>query len=239
MTNLSKRSTLPELMDDPEADPAITRRSLEELIFINTYLGGYTVILNALQSLKPKLKALDRDYFRVVDLGCGSGDALRKIADWAKRQNMLFEGIGVDRNPVMVECAGSLSKDYPNLSYRTQDVWHDAMFELKPDIVLNSLFCHHFDDAELVLLVERMYRLAGTAVIINDLQRHPLAYYSIKYLTQALSKSSQVRYDAPLSVARSLTRPEWKSVLKRARVDHYSLHWMWAFRWQLILEKTE
>jgi len=74
-----------------------------------------------------------------------------------------------------------------------------------------------------------------TAIIVNDIHRHPLAYYSIKWLTSLFSKSSMVKFDAPLSVLRAFKRNELKSILKKAGVENYQLRWRWAFRWQLII----
>jgi hypothetical protein len=97
-----------------------------------------------------------------------------------------------------------------------------------------SLFCHHFTDAELVALLRRWHQQAGLAVVINDLHRHPLAYYSIKYLTKLLGGSRLVQHDAPLSVARAFSRADWQRLLAQAGITEYSLRWCWAFRWQVV-----
>ncbi len=65
---------------------------------------------------------------------------------------------------------------------------------------------------------------------INDLHRHPLAYYSIKLLTTVFSKSYLVKNDAPLSVARGFKASEWKKILKSAGINNYRVNWKWAFR---------
>ena len=82
-----------------------------------------------------------------------------------------------------------------------------------------------------------MYALATHAVVINDLHRHWFAYYSIKAITAVFSKTYLVKYDAPLSVARALTRSEWEEILRLADIRNYSLKWRWAWRWELIIEK--
>jgi hypothetical protein len=82
-----------------------------------------------------------------------------------------------------------------------------------------------------------MNALASQLVIINDLHRSRIAYYSIKALTLMFSRSYLVKYDAPLSVARSLTRKEWKQILKTANISRYSIRWRWAWRWEIVIEK--
>jgi hypothetical protein len=75
------------------------------------------------------------------------------------------------------------------------------------------------------------------AVIINDLHRHPLAYYSIGLLTTLFSKSPMVKHDSKVSVMRSFRRKELESLLEKAGAKVYTIKWMWAFRWQVIIYK--
>lgn len=235
MTDLSTRSLMPEEMDQEDISPEIAQQSLSEIGTINKWLGGYTVILGALERLKWPERPMV-----IMDLGCGGGDTLRAIAAWAVKNNKQVKLIGIDRNPIMTEYAAGLSTSFPNIEYRTLSVFDNALLDIEADITMNSLFCHHFTNDELVRLIQIMRRIAAYSVIINDIDRHWLAYYSIKALTAVFSKSYMVRYDAPLSVARSLTRSEWMDILQRAGITHYSLRWMWAWRWQIIIpQKVE
>ena len=71
----------------------------------------------------------------------------------------------------------------------------------KPDIIFSSLFCHHFTDDELIKMLQWMKENAKLGFFINDLQRHPLAYHSIKYITKFFSKSYLVKNDCALFCA--------------------------------------
>lgn len=231
--DFSLRSLLPEKMDQPDVAPEQTRQALRELEVINKRLGGYHVILNAFQKFKWNSQQVS-----IVDLGCGGGDMLRAISRWAEKNNKRVKLTGVDWNPVMTKFAKKNSAKYPEIDFKTMNVFDDELIKLKADITMNSLFCHHFDNAELVQLIKRMYQLASRAVIINDLHRHWFAYYSIKALTALFSKTCLVKYDGPLSVARSLTKKEWENILAAAGIKSYSLKWMWAWRWQIIINKS-
>ena len=79
-----------------------------------------------------------------------------------------------------------------------------------------------------------MKQNAAIGFFINDLHRHPLAWYSIKGLTSLFSKSYLVKNDAPLSVARGFKKNEWKEILKAAGISNYFLTWKWAFRYLVI-----
>ena len=69
----------------------------------------------------------------------------------------------------MIAYARETSVGYQNISYLLIDVFDDQLLQVKPDIVICSLFCHHFEDEALIRLLERMTVLAADAVIINDL----------------------------------------------------------------------
>ena len=72
-------------------------------------------------------------------------------------------------------------------------------------------------------------------IVINDIHRNWFSYYSIKLLTKLFSKSAMVKFDAPLSVLRAFKKNELKSILDQAGFSNYTLKWMWAFRWQVII----
>ena len=231
MPDFSTRSILPEKMDEPDVAPEEVNKALHELEVVNKWLGGYDVVLGALTKLPLE------NPITIMDIGCGGGDMLRKIARWAEKKGKKVNLIGVDRNPLMTAYASRISNEHPAISYITADAFDDALLNEKADITMNSLFCHHFDNKELISLITRMKQLAKNYVIINDLHRHPVAYYSIQLLTGFFSGSNLVKYDGPLSVARSLTRKEWQSILSQAGINNYQLRWMWAWRWQLIIPK--
>ena len=76
-----------------------------------------------------------------------------------------------------------------------------------------------------------MKQKSSTGFFINDLQRHPFAYYSIKWITKLFSRSYLVKNDAPLSVARGFTKKEWKKIFNSAGINNFSIKWKWAFRY--------
>ena len=222
-------------MDDLTLASEELRQNLDELETINTWLGGYAPVLNALARLRP--------YFppgrplRLADVGSGGGDTLRQIARWARRHGVAVELVGVDANAFMLEYARTKCLDYPEISFQQADIFSPEFQRQSFDILTASLFCHHFPDAQLAPMLAQWHRQAGLAVIVNDLHRHPLAYHSIRWLTRLLNGSRLVRHDAPLSVARAFRRPDWHALLHRAGISRYDLRWRWAFRWQLVTVK--
>ncbi|WP_226915758.1 methyltransferase domain-containing protein [Hymenobacter siberiensis] len=230
--DFSERAAGPELMDDLTLANDALRQNLDELETINTWLGGYAPVLNALQRLKSRFPTSRP--LRLADLGSGGGDTLRHVARWARKNGIAIELTGIDANAFMLEYATAKSREYPEISYRQFDIFSPD-FQAQPfDVLTCSLFCHHFTDDELVPLLRQWHQQAGVAVVINDLHRHWLAYHSIKWLTWLLGGSYLVRHDAPLSVARAFRRQNWVDLLARAGITKYELRWRWAFRWQVV-----
>ncbi|MDB5234742.1 MAG: SAM-dependent methyltransferase [Hymenobacter sp.] len=220
-------------MDDLTLATDALRQNLDELETINTWLGGYEPVLNALKRLRPRFPSSRP--LRLADLGSGGGDTLRHVARWARKNGVSVELTGIDANQFMLEYAAAKSQDYSEISYRQFDIFSPE-FQAEPyDVLMCSLFCHHFTDEELVLLLRQWQQQAQVAVVINDLHRHWLAYHSIKWLTRLLGGSYLVKHDAPMSVARSFRRADWVALLQRAGITRYELRWRWAFRWQVII----
>ncbi len=232
---LTQRSNQPELMDDLSLSGDELQRNLEELETINTWLGGYKVVLDALEKL---LDGYSGPPLRLADIGSGGGDTLRHIAKWARRKNIPMELTGIDANDFMVQYARQRCGGFPEITFVQHDVFSEQFSHERYDIVVCSLFCHHFTDAQLVQMFRQLHRQAGIAVIINDLHRHWLAYHSIKWVTRLFSGSRLVKHDAPLSVWRAFRREELEALVRQAGITQYSLRWMWAFRWQLLLKKA-
>lgn len=230
--DFTSRSTGIEIMDDLDCKGEVVDQTLRELDFINQWLGGNTVTINAVKSI---WKSIPKDQIiSIADLGCGSGEMLRILARLAKKESRNVSLHGFDANSNITNFAADHSKDF-NISYHAVNVFSPEFQQQKFDIILATLFMHHFNEDELVSLFSMLKSQTSKAIIINDIHRHPLAYHSIKLLTKLFSQSAMVKFDAPLSVLRAFTKTELKYILHRAEINNYALDWKWAFRWQLTI----
>jgi len=227
------RSVAEEVMDDLNCEGEVVYQTLRELDVINQWLGGNAVTLSALKKLWVTIPA--QQSLSIADLGCGSGEMLRIIAKLGQQQNRSVTLYGFDANPNITAYATSHSVNHKNIFFDTTNVFDATFQNQKFDIIIATLFMHHFTDQQLIDLFRSWKQQARVGIIINDIHRHPLAYYSIKWLTQLFSKSAMVKYDAPLSVLRAFKKSELKKLLNAAGIKDYTLRWRWAFRWQLII----
>ena len=224
------------MMDDLTLASDALRQNLDELETINTWLGGYSPITGGLAYLCAGWPA-DRA-LRLADIGCGGGDTLRVIAAWARRRGLAVQLTGIDANEFMVDYARQKCAPWPEIDFQQVDIFADSFRQQSFDIITASLFCHHFSDEDLTVLVAQLAQQAHLGVVINDLHRHSLAYYSIKWLTRLLGGSYLVRHDAPLSVARAFRRTDLRTICARAGVVIRRLRWRWAFRWELVVRRA-
>ena len=166
--------------------------------------------------------------------GCGGGDMLRIISSWARRNNIEVSLIGIDANPHIIDYARQNLHDVADVSFLHADIFSNEFSELKFDVVIGTLFFHHFTQDQLIGFFSQMRKQLRVALIINDIHRHYLAYHSIKILTKLLSKSPMVIHDAPLSVERAFSRDDVRHVLIKSGFENFEIAWKWAFRWQVI-----
>jgi predicted SAM-dependent methyltransferase len=142
--------------------------------------------------------------------------------------------IGVDLKADCIEYATNNCKSYSNIHLLCDDFRNVFVAHQKIDIVHASLFCHHFTEKEIIEFI-KICKAYGAIFIINDLERNPIAYFAIKWLTEIFSHSPLVKHDAPLSVLRGFKKKAWQAILAEAQINHYSLKNKWAFRHQLII----
>jgi len=231
---LSNRSYQKELLDRDDIPFADIKRNMQELDFINAKLGGHKITLEGVRTMikKMKNKGGADEKLSILEIGCGGGDNLRVIKSYCEREKIAVQLSGVDINPHCIDFARSRTEN-AGIEFISSDYKLTNPFP-KPDIIFNSLFCHHFTDKEMVEILSWMKAHSRAGFFINDLHRHPFAYYSIKWLTRLFSKSYLVKNDAPLSVLRGFKRRELEMFGEECSILNARVKWKWAFRWLLI-----
>ena len=234
----SERSGEKELMDDLALDDTALTRNLQELEAVNHWLGARTTLIRALEDVSRQHHRLFKGKtVTIADLGCGGGDLLRAVHDWAKAKRLNVELIGIDANPFMVRYAAEQSRMSREIRFETANVLSDAFKTMRFDIVCLNTFCHHLSDADLIKSLKQLETQTSTAIIVNDLHRHWIAYLSIKWISRLLDFSYLAKHDGPLSVLRAFRKRELIDLIELADFDRYRIRWRWAFRWEVILWK--
>ena len=231
MINLHQRSYQKEMMDGENIPFAAMAQTLKELNIINTRLGGHAITIQGMRRFIKGKAAIT-----VCEIGCGGGDNLFAIYKYCSRKSIPVNFIGIDMNG---ECIAFAQQQYPQLpcQWICNDYSQVDFGDKQPDIIFSSLFCHHFTNEQLVTMLLWLRQNSNKGFFINDLQRHWLAYYLIKYITNYFSQSYLVKNDACLSVARSFTKKDWHQLFQETGIEQYRIKWKWAFRFLITCNK--
>jgi len=234
--DLKRRATDLEMIDEPAQIP---RKEMEqvfrELALVNRWLGGTSACLRA---IVPFLSTgLKREPVLIADVGAGSGDILCALAARSLNRHNDLHMLAIDVNPEVCRLASKQAKVWPEISVVCADVENLSFVKNRFDIVLCSAFLHHFCDHKLVKIINCLRECTTRAIIINDLHRHPVAYWSIRFLCRLFSRSKAVRNDGPLSVQKGFTRKELVNLLESAGCCDFCISWRWAFRWVVTIRK--
>ncbi len=233
LVNTKYRSEEAEIMDDLDYSGSILHDTLDKLAKINQWLGGNKVTINGLKKVlqhHPKDKPIT-----IIDLGCGGGDILREVSRFGKENGYQFQLIGIDANQHTVNYATESSKTYDNIEFIAIDIFSENFKNLKYDVVLSTLFLHHFKEDELVSFFKPVLGKTKLGIIVNDLHRHKLAYYLFKLLCTTI-KNKTIIEDGLTSVLRGFKQQELKEISEKINAD-YQIQWKWAFRFQWILKQ--
>ena len=234
MPDFSIRDSTQEILDDFNISGKELEQNLDEIEFINKWLGGNNLVIDGLKKVIFTTELRHQSAIKIADIGCGSGDVLRKISEWGDKQGLEFQLDGYDANSNIVDYAISKIGGEQNIRFYVSDIMKEDLNE-DYDLILMNLFLHHFENDEILNLLRKLMKRTRGAIVINDLHRHPLAYYSFLIMSRLLSFSKMSQDDGALSVRRAFTKRDLMNLINNVDSLNFSLRWKWAFRYQLIL----
>jgi len=233
---LKTRSLIPELMDDPKLNEDRLQAALKDVTLVNRYLGGQQITIDG---IKHFIFKFPQKKYSIVDLGCGDGAMLRKIADFARKNKLDFQLLGLDLNAKSIALAKSKSENYPEIKYSQKDILQLNQDTFSCDIITSTLTMHHFTDVEIQTFLMQFLSISKLGVVINDLQRSHVAYVLFKAFSVVFMKTHIARHDGLISIKRAFTKNELLTFTQKLQLESYKLKWRWAFRYLWILEKKQ
>jgi 2-polyprenyl-3-methyl-5-hydroxy-6-metoxy-1,4-benzoquinol methylase len=214
-----RRSKQTEVLDGPVETGELAVILSDLARFNGAMLGRWLVIRwlrQALHRLPPGQPVT------LLDIGCGHGDLLRAVRHWAQKSGRQIKLTGIDLNPQVIGIARANTDGSDAIEYCATDV-----FDYKPphsiDIVTTSLVAHHLTDAMIVRLLRWLEANAQKGWLICDLRRSIVPFYFIALAGRLLRLHPVITYDGRVSVARSLTRKEWRECVLAAGIASSAL----------------
>jgi len=236
LKNLSKRSSEIELMDLEPVTFSEFNQCLRHLEWINIFTLAYLPTYFWLK--KTIAQNLHKKEISIFDIGSGGGDMLRKIWKWTSKSKTKFSLTGIDINPWSKETAEKITPKNAPIKFETANIF-DLGANRKPDFIISSLFTHHLDDDSLIKFICWMDNQGASGWFINDLHRHFIPYFFIKWITYILPLNRLVKNDAAVSVARAFTRKDLWRVIDAAKIarDRVEIKWFFPFRYSVTCKK--
>ncbi|MEP6538721.1 MAG: methyltransferase domain-containing protein [Bryobacteraceae bacterium] len=179
--------------------PERAAASLNDLVKINRLLGGHGVLRETMAGVvRPE------ERFTLLDVGAASGDMGASV----KAAYPGAEVTSFDYKPDHLVKAA-----HPRVC---GDAFQMPFRPGSFDIVHCSLFLHHFENDRVVELLRTFAALARRAVVLTDLERHPLAYYFLPLTTWIFGWDAITLHDGPISVEAGFHAKELESLAREA-----------------------
>jgi len=211
--DFSKRAQLTERMDEPCTRDEM-RACLRDIGKLNRWTLANLATMNWLNGVRSSAPLLGQP-LSILDVGCGDGDGLRRIEQWAMRLGVAVDLVGIDLNLDAAALATEARPYWSRIRY-----FHGNVFAYRPQkpihVVISSLVAHHLSDLDVVRFLQWMEKRAEIGWFINDLSRSEFAYRFIKVFAKLAWLHPFVQKDAPISIARSFVTEEWRSLCRAA-----------------------
>lgn len=204
-----------------------------ELQRVNRWLGDASALRNSL------LKEIaDRGLlqFSAIDVGAGSGELLRVLAQWALESRRQAKLTGVELNARSASAILEASAKYKGINAVRADALRLPFADDEFDYAICSLFTHHFEDQQVVDILRELGRVARFRVFVIDLHRHPVAYYFYTTLGRLFLHNRLIREDGALSILRSFIPDELKELARRAQLNNIQVTRHFPYR--LVLDAS-
>lgn len=221
------RSYKLERIDTGDYTPEEFERFLREIRFINRFVGDDSALK---KTLLKEIAKRDLREFAVLDVGAGSGEILRTIAEFARKTRRAANLCGLDLNALSAKSVLRESKKNSEIKAVRGDAFCLPFADGAFDYAICSLFTHHFTDENVIRIFSEMNRVARLGIFVIDLHRHRAAYALYKIFCRVFRISPLVREDGSLSILRSFKPVELKVLGEKANLKNVSVKRYFPFR---------
>lgn len=220
---MERRPDLREHCDGPGADPEVVEDTLRTLARLNAGpLRTHAVLADHLLRASPPGGAV-----RVLDWGCGAGDAARALVRAGARAGLRVEVAGLDLSPVAVAVAREGARPGDGASFEQGDALRDGPDPAEFDFVVSSFLLHHLADGEAEEALRRSDR-ARRGFVHLDLVRSRAAWAAFLLLGRPFCRRRETFEDGLTSIRRALTSGEAAALASRAGVRaRVEVHFPW------------
>jgi SAM-dependent methyltransferase len=196
-----------EILDAPDVDPALARRSLRDIMLANSLMGGTRAVVHELEAVVPFLPKRAT----LLDVGTGMGDIPQRAREVAARRGVALDTVGLEAAEWLAAAGRSSASaavvgDGRALPFASHSI----------DVVICSQVLHHFFDEDAVALLRELDRVARVRVIVSDLLRSDLAVAGLWLFSFVLGFHPVSRRDGIMSIRRGFSPRELGTIVQAA-----------------------
>jgi 2-polyprenyl-3-methyl-5-hydroxy-6-metoxy-1,4-benzoquinol methylase len=231
---LSQRHRQPEMLDQGDLPADQHAHALQGLERINWWSGSARILW---PEVRKAAAAVAPRPLQLQDVATGAGYVPTRLWKKAARSGVSLQITGCDRSPRAVAYAQARARRHTaSIDFRVCDVLREPL-PGEYDVIVSSLFLHHLDPEEAVLLLRKMAQCARGCVLINDLVRSTTGYLLAVVGTRFLSTSKVVHVDGPISVQSAFTVAEARQLAAQAGLKPVNVRHRWPYRYLLVWKR--
>ncbi len=200
-----------ELLDDPQADPALVRINLADLTQANRWFGGWAAVRYGLASV---LHQIPGSRFSLLDVGPGAADLPAAAVQWGRQRGITILPVGIEQNQAVARFAHARGLRVARGRAAALPLADDSV-----DLVVVSQVAHHMERPRVIDLFRECDRVARHAVIVADLRRSAIARAAFLVGGRLLRFHPVTLADGETSIRRGYTRAELVDLLHAAGID--------------------
>ena len=207
--SLASAKALPsgtELLDDPQADPALVRINLADLTRANRWFGGWAAVRYGLARV---LRQASGSHFSLLDVGPGAADLPAAAVEWGRQRGITIRPVGIEQNQTVARFAHARGLRVARGRASALPLADDSV-----DLVVVSQVAHHLERPEVLDLFRECDRVARHAVIVADLRRSAIARAAFLVAGRLLGFHPVTLADGETSIRRGYTRAELRDLLQ-------------------------
>jgi SAM-dependent methyltransferase len=221
-----QRVNTQEILDSDTCPPVEVEASLRDICRINRWFGGIATTRSLIAGVSD---ATGRKHFSVLEVAAGFGEVSKHAGRRLAHKGITLDVTDLDRARThLLRGNRAVVADALALPFQ------DGSF----DLVSCSLFAHHLEPEELARFTNEALRVSRSAVLINDLVRHPL-HVALVYAGFPLMQSYVSRVDGLASVRRAYVPVEMRQILSsgaepatRVEISRHFLFRMGVIVWK-------
>jgi SAM-dependent methyltransferase len=219
-------------MDDPHLDTLMLQEVYADINRVNLFLHGFSLSLRAIERI---IKENPKKSYTILDMGCGDGAMLGKVAAHFKNKPVALDLIGIDLNAKSIALAKENLQGNANIRFFEQDILAPESRNLQCDILLCTLTMHHFDSDTIPIFLNQFIKLSRLGIVINDLHRSKVSFFLFKLFSLIFIKTPIAKHDGLVSIKSAFTKLDLVTFsIDMPHVEH-DIRWKWAFRYLWII----